>query len=128
MYKLIAFAVLAFFFMFTMLYYAPTFKFNTKKTIIEKEDKESYEEKVSSDNQTDVVFPTANSDNTTTKFESISGPRNDALSHKMDEKYFLYYDVRSYEEMHMNLQERLDSLSEAKMKSEKGKQVYDEKL
>ena len=128
MYKLIAFAVLAFFFMFCMLYFHPTIKISNKNVINEETPKSS-EENNTLDIQTEEPLVLSNTnDKKSVKFETMSAPRNNALSHQMDEKYFLYYDVRSYEEMHMNLQERLDSLAEAKIKSEKGKQIYDENL
>ena len=128
MYKLIAFAVLAFFFMFSMLYFHPTIKIKRNETIKE-ETKENTEINNALENQREDPLVISNTnDKKSVKFETMNAPRNDALSHQMDEKYFSYYDVRTYEEMHMNLQERLDSLSEAKMKSEKGKKIYDEKL
>ena len=126
MYKLIAFAVLAFFFMFSMFYFAPNFKLKQKK-VTETEKETILEENIISNDETKEISPLSNiSINQNFKFEKLSGPRNDALSHRMDEKYFIPFDVNSYDEMHMNLQERLVSLSEAKMKSEKSKRLYDE--
>ena len=56
--------------------------------------------------------------------ESSEEPRNDASSHKMDERYFKYFRFNDYDYMNSNMQDRLTSLHNAEVKANKAKRVY----
>ena len=52
-------------------------------------------------------------------------PRGDAASHGMEEKYFESFNINDFNTMSYNLEERLTSISKAKVKSERAKKSYE---
>ena len=123
----VAIVFLAIFIMISFLLFGPNK--NENENQIKKEEKENVVEKNNKEikKQKDNGMSNYNSDKDDEPqfmMESFGEPRNNAASHRMEEKYFKYFRFDDYDYMNKNLQEKLISLHNAKVKANKNKRVY----
>ena len=126
MYKLLAAAIVSVFMIIFVMLFAPgTKKINKPKQKpgdIKKQETVVHKE----EDVTDLMSASANNDEIV-KFKKLNNPRGDAASHGMEEKYFVPFDVGEYNTMNRNLEERLNSISNARVKRDRAKKNYDAK-
>ena len=120
MYKLLAAAIVSIFMIIFVFSFAPgtrrkSNKPKEKPVIVKNEIKVATPENV-----TNLMSANSNSDDKI-DFKKLSTPRGDASSHGMEDKYFMEFNINDYQTMSRNLEERLVSLSNARVKSERAK-------
>ncbi len=124
MYKLLAAAIVSVVMIIFVFLFAPgTKRINKPKqqpSEIKKQERVVHKE----ENVTDLMSVKTSDDEKIT-FKKMDIPRGDAASHGMEEKYFVPFNVNDYETMNRNLQERLTSISNARVKSERAKKNYE---
>ena len=117
--KIIAAIVLVFVLLISVFLFIPSKKKNDNKKV----DKTKIEE-----NTNKLVFLTKkekkknNTGNKTTrnkKARSSGGPRHDAASHGMEDKFFVSFNINDFETMSNNLEEKLVSINNARAKSKR---------
>ena len=123
MYKLLAAAIVSIFMIVFLFLFAPGTKkidkAKQKTDNIKKQERVVHkEEKV-----TDLISATSDDEKIT--FKKMDIPRGDAASHGMEEKYFESFNINDFNTMSYNLEERLTSISKAKVKSERAKKSYE---
>jgi uncharacterized membrane protein YhiD involved in acid resistance len=126
MYKLVAAAIVSVFMIVFLFLFAPgTKKIDRPKP---KTDNIKKQETVvhNEENLTDLMSASINDDDKIT-FKKMDNPRGDAASHGMEEKYFESFDINDFNTMSYNLEERLSSISKARVKSERAKKGYESK-
>ncbi len=120
MYKLLAAAIVSVFMIIFVFSFAPGTRRKANKPK-EKPVVENNEIKVSAPEKvTDLMSAKVNGDEKV-QFKKLSVPRGDAASHGMDEKFFDAFSVNEYQTMNRNLEEKLVSISNARVKSAKAK-------
>jgi hypothetical protein len=121
MYKLLAAAIVSIFMIIFVFSFAPGTRRKSDKPKKEKPVIENNEINVSAPKKvTDLMSANVNSDEKV-NFKKLSVPRGDAASHGMDEKFFEEFPVTEYQTMNRNLEEKLVSISNARVKSAKAK-------
>jgi hypothetical protein len=124
MYKLLAAAIVSVFMIIFLFLFAPgtkkidkpkqkTDNIRKQETVVHKDEK-----------VTSLMSASTNNDDLIT-FKKMDIPRGDAASHGMEEKYFESFDINDFNTMSYNLEERLSSISKARVKSERAKKGYD---
>lgn len=124
MYKLLAAAIVSVFMIIFLFLFAPgtkkidkpkpkTENIRKQETVVHKDEK-----------VTSLMSASTNNDDLIT-FKKMDIPRGDAASHGMEEKYFESFDINDFNTMSYNLEERLSSISKARVKSERAKKGYD---
>ena len=126
MYKLLAAAIVSVFMIVFVFLFAPGTKKINHKTVEKPVEKNSQETKATKENINDLLSAVANSDEKIT-FQKLNIPRGDAASHGMEEKFFDSFDINDFNTMSYNLEEKLISISNARIKSERAKKGYESK-
>ncbi len=126
MYKLLAAAIVSVFMIVFLFLFAP----GTKKIDKTKQKTDNIKKQESvihkEENVTDLMSASTKDDEIIT-FRKMDIPRGDAASHGMQEKYFESFDINDFNTMSYNLEERLSSISKARVKSERAKKGYESK-
>ena len=126
MYKLLAAAIVSVFMIIFVFLFAPgTKRINKPKqkpSDIKKQETVVHKE----ENVTDLMSVKSSDDDIVT-FKKMDNPRGDAASHGMEEKYFVPFNLGEFNTMNRNLEERLISISNARVKSERAKKNYEAK-
>ena len=126
MYKLLAAAIISVFMIIFVFLFAPGTKRinhkNKEKPVV----KTNQEVKTSNEDVSELMSASTNNDEIVT-FKKLSNPRGDAASHGMEEKYFVPFDINEFNTMSRNMEERLNSISNARVKKERAKKGYEQK-
>ena len=126
MYKLLAAAIVSVVMIIFVFLFAPGTKRIKHQPKEKPEVKSSQETKDVHENVKNLITASTE-DEDKPVFKKLDAPRGDAASHGMEEKYFVPFNVNDYNTMNSNLEERLISISNARVKSERAKKGYESK-